>query len=119
MIKELWLKLKKNHLLLMVVCCGVPIILIYIYFYFFKDNGIGDKWIWIIFLLCPVMHIWMMKGHTGSDHSVGHKGDKKSILYKCPECGFEYKEKEWADKCEAWCRENKTCNLEITKHAIQ
>ena len=42
---------------------------------------------------------------------------KKSTLYKCPECGFEYKEKQWAEKCEAWCSKYKSCNLEITKHA--
>lgn len=39
--------------------------------------------------------------------------------YRCPECGFEYKEKKWAKKCEAWCREHKSCNLEITKHAVK
>lgn len=40
-------------------------------------------------------------------------------VYKCPECGFLYKEKEWAKKCENWCREYKSCNLEITQHAIK
>lgn len=39
-------------------------------------------------------------------------------LYKCEECGFTYAEKEWAEKCEAWCREHKSCNLEITSHAV-
>ena len=38
--------------------------------------------------------------------------------YQCAECGFIYKEKEWAEKCEAWCKENKSCNLEITEHAV-
>jgi hypothetical protein len=36
--------------------------------------------------------------------------------YVCPECGYEYKEKEWAEKCEAWCREHNACNLEIIRH---
>lgn len=39
--------------------------------------------------------------------------------YQCEECGFEYKEKEWAEKCEAWCKEHRSCNIEITSHAIQ
>ena len=39
-------------------------------------------------------------------------------LYQCEECGFNYDEKEWAEKCEAWCREYKSCNLEITSHAV-
>ena len=47
------------------------------------------------------------------------KDNKKTKRYKCPECGFSYKEKEWADKCEAWCREHKTCNVEIIEHAIK
>ena len=37
--------------------------------------------------------------------------------WKCDICGFRYKEKEWAEKCEAWCKEHHSCNLEITEHA--
>lgn len=44
---------------------------------------------------------------------------RKSKLYQCPECGFWYKEKKWAQKCEQWCRKHKSCNIEITKHAIK
>ncbi|MBI2575200.1 hypothetical protein HYV82_04930 [Candidatus Woesearchaeota archaeon] len=36
----------------------------------------------------------------------------------CRECGFAYASKEWAEKCEAWCKEHNSCNLEITRHAI-
>jgi len=45
------------------------------------------------------------------------KHQPRSHLYECPECHLKYKEKEWAEKCEAWCREHKSCNLEITAHA--
>jgi len=38
-------------------------------------------------------------------------------LYQCEECGFHYIDKELAEKCEAWCREHKSCNIEITAHA--
>lgn len=41
------------------------------------------------------------------------------IIYQCEECKFEYKEKVWAEKCEAWCKEHKSCNIEITNHAIK
>lgn len=44
---------------------------------------------------------------------------KKVRLYECPECRLRYKEKEWMDKCEAWCKERHSCNLEITAHAIE
>jgi len=39
-------------------------------------------------------------------------------LYKCEECGFLYKDKEWAEKCQVWCKENHSCNLEIIGHGI-
>ncbi|MBI3335749.1 MAG: hypothetical protein HY001_04595 [Candidatus Portnoybacteria bacterium] len=56
------------------------------------------------------------------------KDDKK--LYQCEECGFLYENKnlafgenlsgftskEWAEKCEAWCSKNKSCNVEIISH---
>lgn len=48
-------------------------------------------------------------------HSI--KNDK--MLYQCPECKLWYEEKEWAEKCEAWCKEHKSCNIEITSHAVE
>lgn len=42
----------------------------------------------------------------------------KPKLYTCPECGLSYKEKEFAQKCEAWCKDHNSCNLEITKHSV-
>ncbi len=38
-------------------------------------------------------------------------------LYQCKECGLHYKDKELAERCEVWCAEHKTCNVEITKQA--
>ncbi len=43
----------------------------------------------------------------------------KNMYYMCEECEFMYKDKETAEKCESWCREHHSCNLEITKHAVQ
>ncbi|PIR82376.1 hypothetical protein COU20_02535 [Candidatus Kaiserbacteria bacterium CG10_big_fil_rev_8_21_14_0_10_59_10] len=45
--------------------------------------------------------------------------------WQCSVCGFHYKDnldshtsgKEWAEKCESWCKEHHSCNLEITEHA--
>ena len=39
--------------------------------------------------------------------------------YKCGACGFLYREKEYAEKCETFCKEHNSCSLEITKHAIK
>jgi len=40
-------------------------------------------------------------------------------MFICGECGMKYKEKELAEKCQAWCKENKSCNLDIIKHAVK
>ncbi|MBT4824119.1 hypothetical protein HN695_00540 [Candidatus Woesearchaeota archaeon] len=40
-------------------------------------------------------------------------------IYQCKECNFKYENKEIAEKCEAWCRKHKSCNLEIIKFAIK
>lgn len=40
-------------------------------------------------------------------------------LFQCEECGLKYAKKETAEKCEAWCREHKSCNLEIIKEAVE
>ncbi len=40
-------------------------------------------------------------------------------LFQCEECSFLYKEKEWAEKCEDYCREKHSCSLDITKHAVK
>ena len=40
-------------------------------------------------------------------------------LHQCEECGLKYIDKKWAEKCEAWCKKYKSCNLEIIDHAIK
>lgn len=45
------------------------------------------------------------------------KEENRENLYQCPECRLHYKDKELAEKCEAWCKENKTCNVEIMKQS--
>ena len=38
--------------------------------------------------------------------------------YTCEICKFTYEDKEWDEKCQAWCDEHQPCNMEITKHAV-
>jgi len=42
-----------------------------------------------------------------------------TTYYICEICDFAYKEREWAEKCEAFCKQYKSCSLEITKHAVK
>ncbi|HIH08497.1 MAG: hypothetical protein J4224_03105 [Candidatus Diapherotrites archaeon] len=45
---------------------------------------------------------------------------KKTLSgFQCEECKLKYKEKSWAEKCEAWCKAHKSCNLEIIRHAVK
>lgn len=39
--------------------------------------------------------------------------------YQCGICKFYYESKELAEKCQTWCKEHHSCNIEITKHAVQ
>ena len=45
------------------------------------------------------------------------KDNKK--YYICEECDFAYESKEIAEKCQSWCKEHHSCNIEITKHAMK
>tara|TARA_B100001971_G_scaffold138572_1_gene128034 strand:+ start:294 stop:437 length:144 start_codon:yes stop_codon:yes gene_type:complete len=40
-------------------------------------------------------------------------------LFQCQECGLKYRDKEIAEKCQAWCKEHNSCNLEIIKDAVE
>ncbi len=48
----------------------------------------------------------------------GYVMKKVNNLYLCEECGLLYEDFYWADKCEKWCKEHNSCNVEITRHAI-
>lgn len=40
------------------------------YFLFMEHRAhIGDNWIWLILLACPLMHIFHHGGHGGHSHS--------------------------------------------------
>ena len=41
------------------------------------------------------------------------------VFFKCEACSFLYAEKEWAKKCEDYCKEKQSCSLDITKHAVK
>ena len=43
---------------------------------------------------------------------------KIESLYQCDDCKLLYEDEEWAQKCEDWCIEMKSCNIDITSHAV-
>jgi len=41
------------------------------------------------------------------------------IVYICSECKMKYHDEVIAERCEIWCKKNKSCNLDIIKHATK
>jgi len=38
-------------------------------------------------------------------------------FFQCEKCNLKYKGKEWAERCEDWCKKYNSCNIEITRHS--
>lgn len=71
-------------------------------------------WVLVIFVVFAL--IKYVVGNKKNSSKISGIEAKKNKIYTCVECGYEYAEKEWAIKCQNWCREKKSCNLEIIKH---
>ncbi|MFQ6067457.1 MAG: DUF2933 domain-containing protein [bacterium] len=50
---------KERHLFFMVLCCLIPVVAILA----LVAVGLGGWAVYGLFLLCPLMHILMMRGH--------------------------------------------------------
>ena len=61
----------------MAVCCLVPVILVIGFLSLYKGNS--SYWTWLIILLCPLLHILMMKGHN---HHHSHDASKDTAQEK-------------------------------------
>lgn len=77
--KTWWEKIKQNHGLMMVLCCGIPLIVLLIAVYAF---GVSRSYLfWFVLLLCPLMHFFMMKdmhkGHAEHKEDQGKEGKTK------------------------------------------
>ncbi|MEX2017297.1 MAG: hypothetical protein WD876_02390 [Candidatus Pacearchaeota archaeon] len=42
-----------------------------------------------------------------------------NIVFKCEKCGWLYRYRGMAEKCQRWCEKHKSCNLEYAKFAIK
>ncbi len=68
MIKLLLEKIKKNHALAMILCCGIPLVGILA----LSSLGILGSWgYYTLLLICPVGHLLMMRGmHSNSEKTM-------------------------------------------------
>jgi hypothetical protein len=39
-------------------------------------------------------------------------------LYQCDECKLFYRDLDLAQKCEDWCKEHNSCNIEISAQSV-
>ena len=79
MIKFLLEKIKTNHALAMILCCGIPLVGILV----LSTFGLLGSWgYYALLLICPVGHLLMMRGmHSNSEKNmvplqIEHKNDK-------------------------------------------
>ncbi len=68
MIKLLLEKIKKNHVLAMILCCGIPLVGILA----LSSLGILGSWgYYALLLICPLGHLLMMRGmHSNSEKTM-------------------------------------------------
>ncbi len=60
-----------GHGWMMLVCCIV------MFAGFFFLHGSGGNWGWLIIVLCPLMHLFMMKGMSHDSDSHHHEKDNE------------------------------------------
>jgi len=79
MIKWIMTKLKQNHSLAMVLCCAIPIIGILA----LSASGVLGSWAYfLVILLCPLGHIFMMRGMHSSHIEQTAQPDVNEIEHK-------------------------------------
>ena len=65
------------------------------------------------------MQIIHVKDFFGVQKMVREIFENGERFYVYEVCGFTYKEKNWAEKCQDYCTKHNACSLEITGHAVQ
>ena len=66
-----------RHLLLMVLCCTIPLALIFALPYLGVSLS-SSGWLLLVLLLCPLMHLLMMRGHGSHYHHDDETGRRNS-----------------------------------------
>lgn len=79
MFKSIINKVKNNHLILMVLCCAIPIIGIFILSFIGLRESLSY---YALFLFCPLAHILMMRGMKSCSHEQHQHEKQKQIEYK-------------------------------------
>ncbi len=74
--KTLLEKIKKNHALAMILCCAIPLVGILA----LSSLGVLGSWgYYALILICPLGHIFMMRGMHSSSKDSGMQQNVKLI----------------------------------------
>ena len=76
--KTLLEKIKKNHALAMILCCAIPLVGILA----LSSLGVLGSWgYYALILICPLGHIFMMRGmHSSAKDSGMQSSSKDSVM---------------------------------------
>ena len=76
--KNLFQKIKQNHFFAMILCCAIPLILLGMLSF---GESLGSWGYYVLFLLCPLLHVFMMKSHSShSNHGKDQQGIQEETL---------------------------------------
>ncbi len=77
--KSIFEKIRHNHFFAMIFCCAIPLIAISALSFF----GILGSWgFYALMLLCPLAHLWMMRGMSRTPENVKLEQTIKEIEQK-------------------------------------
>lgn len=83
--------------------------------YVFLGGSIANPYLLIPTIILFGLITWVAHQHHKKQEAI----TVKLSTYMCPVCALHYPTREVAQSCEAWCTKHQSCNLEITKHAIE
>lgn len=62
MLKSILKKIRQNPFFAMVLCCALPFAAIFLFSSLGLIGVLGKYGVYALILLCPLAHIWMMRG---------------------------------------------------------
>jgi hypothetical protein len=75
-------KIKQNPFLAMVLCCALPFVAIFLFSSLGLFGILGKYGVYALILLCPLAHIWMMRGMFRAPEDSGGPQRIKEIEHK-------------------------------------
>jgi len=79
MMKAIWKNTKKNHFILMIISCAVPLVAIGVLAF---SGTLGSWGYYAVFLLCPLLHVFLMRGHSSPSEKSNEQTEIEKDSFK-------------------------------------